>query len=74
MGKSRTANKTSSDTPACARRKPAGLKVVSLFSGCGGMDLGLKQAGHETILFCEIDEDAIKVRDVVRDVIRDVCT
>ena len=24
-------------------------KVVSLFSGCGGLDLGFKHAGYETI-------------------------
>lgn len=35
-----------------------GLSVVSLFSGIGGIELGLRSAGHSTKLFCEIDEAA----------------
>jgi len=33
-------------------------KVVSLFSGCGGMDLGFKQAGYDIVWANDIDEDA----------------
>lgn len=33
-------------------------KVVSLFSGIGGFELGLKQAGFQTVLMCESDEFA----------------
>ncbi|WIA22484.1 hypothetical protein OEZ85_004780 [Tetradesmus obliquus] len=37
------------------------MKVVSLFTGAGGLDLGLHQAGHEIILQCEIDPGAQQV-------------
>ena len=32
-------------------------KVISLFSGCGGLDLGFKKAGFEIIWANEYDED-----------------
>lgn len=34
--------------------------VISLFSGCGGMDLGFIQAGFEVVYAIDIFEDAIK--------------
>ena len=34
------------------------MKVVSLFSGAGGLDLGFKMAGHEIIWANDIDKDA----------------
>lgn len=37
------------------------MKVTALFAGIGGVELGLKQAGHDTLLFCEIDPGAIEV-------------
>ena len=36
------------------------MKVVSLFSGCGGLDLGLVQAGHEIVWANDIFTDAIE--------------
>ncbi|MEY2195333.1 DNA cytosine methyltransferase [Neobacillus sp. BF23-41] len=36
------------------------MKVVSLFSGCGGLDLGFVQAGHEIIWANDIDPDAVQ--------------
>lgn len=42
-------NKTSEKLP---------LKMVSLFAGIGGFELGFKQAGIETIMACEIDSIA----------------
>jgi len=39
----------------------SGLKVASLFSGIGGFELGLRQAGHETVFMCESDEVARSV-------------
>jgi DNA (cytosine-5)-methyltransferase 1 len=35
------------------------MKIVSLFSGCGGLDLGLIQAGHQVIWANDFDADAI---------------
>lgn len=37
------------------------MKVVGLFAGIGGLELGLKQAGHEAILFSEFWEPAAAV-------------
>lgn len=34
------------------------MKVISLFSGCGGMDLGFLQAGFEIVYANDIDRDA----------------
>ena|GEM_PF-156455 len=36
-------------------------KLVSLFSGCGGMDLGFKQAGYEIVYANDFDSDAQRV-------------
>ena len=36
------------------------LKVVSLYSGCGGMDLGFKQEGFEIVWANDIDEQACR--------------
>lgn len=47
-----------------AQRCPPGkpvirMKIVSLFSGAGGLDLGLIQAGHEVIWANDCDVDAV---------------
>ncbi len=36
------------------------MKIISLFSGAGGLDLGLKQTGHNIIWANDIDPDAVK--------------
>ncbi len=35
------------------------MKIVSLFSGAGGLDLGLHKAGHDIIWAIDIDKDAV---------------
>ena len=35
------------------------MKIVSLFSGCGGLDLGLIQAGHKIVWANDIDSDSV---------------
>ncbi len=37
---------------------PEPLKVVGLFAGIGGIELGLSRAGHQTMLLCENDPSA----------------
>jgi DNA (cytosine-5)-methyltransferase 1 len=37
------------------------MKVLSLFSGTGGFDLGLEQAGFEIVATCELDKKAQKI-------------
>ena len=32
------------------------LKVISLFSGAGGMDIGVQQAGFDILACCELDK------------------
>ena len=34
------------------------MKVVGLFAGIGGIELGLQRAGHQTVLLCENDPGA----------------
>lgn len=36
------------------------MKVVSLFCGCGGLDLGFERTGHEIIWANDIDKNAIE--------------
>lgn len=35
-----------------------GLRVLSFFTGCGGLDLGFEQAGFETVYATDIDADS----------------
>ena len=35
------------------------MRVISLFSGAGGLDLGLIQAGHQVVWANDIDKDAV---------------
>ena len=45
----------------CQAHTSGRLKVASLFSGCGVLDYGLTQAGHEIVLQTESDPDAREV-------------
>ena len=35
------------------------MKIVSLFAGCGGLDLGLHRAGHEIVHASDFDKDSV---------------
>lgn len=35
------------------------MNIVSLFSGCGGLDLGLIQAGHDIVWANDFDADSV---------------
>jgi DNA (cytosine-5)-methyltransferase 1 len=54
------------------------MRVAGLFAGIGGIEEGLRLAGHETSLLCEIDPAAIAVLrdqfniDPIPDVVRDL--
>jgi DNA (cytosine-5)-methyltransferase 1 len=41
--------------------RAAGLGVVGVFSGIGGIELGLQQAGHHIELLCDSDPAALRV-------------
>jgi DNA (cytosine-5)-methyltransferase 1 len=34
------------------------MRVAALFVGIAGLELGLEQSGHETLMFCEFDPGA----------------
>jgi DNA (cytosine-5)-methyltransferase 1 len=36
------------------------MRIVSLFAGAGGLDLGLQQAGHEIVWANDVDSDCVK--------------
>lgn len=42
------------------------LRVVGLFAGIGGIEVGLQRSGHETVMLCEIDDNACRVLDAHR--------
>ena len=48
----------SAATSAHAGPPRRSLRVAGLFAGIGGLELGLSRAGHETLLFCEIEPGA----------------
>lgn len=37
------------------------LTIAGLFAGIGGIEVGFRQAGHEAVMLCEIDEGASRV-------------
>lgn len=70
----RAKGKSSSRRKKTARRR---LATVGLFSGVGGIELGLAEAGHGALLLCEVDPSASAVlrrRFSKVDIHDDVCT
>lgn len=53
--------KLSDAPPLDGGETSAVLRVVGLFAGIGGIELGLGRAKHETKLLCEIDPSAVAV-------------
>lgn len=53
----------SSVTMTRMAEKPSGdrLSVAGLFAGIGGIELGMRKAGHDAVLLCEIDSGASAV-------------
>jgi DNA (cytosine-5)-methyltransferase 1 len=49
--------------PSKPEERPRQLATVGLFSGIGGIEIGLSKAGHESLLLCEIDPVARAVLD-----------
>jgi len=47
------------------RRDP--LRVAGLFAGIGGIEVGLAQSEHRTVMLCEIDDNACRVLDAHRE-------
>lgn len=37
------------------------MRVAALFAGIGGLELGLRQSGHQTVLTCEVASPAVTV-------------
>jgi len=56
------------------------MNVVSLFSGAGGLDLGLIRAGHKIVWANDIDPDAVETykknigKHIILDSIENICT
>ena len=45
------------------------LKVLSLFAGAGGMDLGFKNAGYDIVWANDVDPDSVKTykKNIIND-------
>jgi len=46
--------------------RPSGIPVLSLFCGCGGMDLNFEQAGFNPVLAIDIDQAAVETHGLNR--------
>jgi DNA (cytosine-5)-methyltransferase 1 len=68
------------DTIKVTKKQKGGvtvLRLVSLFSGCGGMDLGFIQCGYKIVFANDIDNDAVQtyranLGDIVQKDIREI--
>jgi len=59
MTKSPHAKLASKNGDGAKTEKPGvGRRILSFFTGCGGLDLGFEQAGFETVYATDIDQDS----------------
>lgn len=59
MTKSPRTKLASKNGDGAKTEKPGmGRRILSFFTGCGGLDLGFEQAGFETVYATDIDQDS----------------
>ena len=49
------------------------MKVISLFSGCGGLDLGFEKAGFNVLLGIDNDAKALETFELNHNGARSIC-
>ncbi len=58
IARTRSLSAPERDTESSVASGSRRMSVVGIFSGIGGLELGLEQAGHRTVMLCEIMPEA----------------